>query len=68
MARIEDSNPDVVVASAGLHAPLVARGHLCRGSQDFVRAGLHGYEGSRRILALLARTFERAEALDAISL
>ncbi|CAA9453093.1 MAG: Light-independent protochlorophyllide reductase subunit N [uncultured Rubrobacteraceae bacterium] len=68
MARIEDSNPDVVVASAGLHAPLVARGHLCRGSQDFVRAGLHGYEGARRILELLARTFERAEALDTLSL
>lgn len=68
MARIEDSNPDVVIASAGLHAPLVARGHLCRGSQDFVRAGLHGYEGARRILELLARTFDRAEALDALSL
>ena len=68
MARIEDSNPDVVVASAGLHAPLVARGHLCRSSQDFVRAGLHGYEGARRILELLARTFDRAEALDALSL
>jgi len=68
MARIEESNPDVVVASAGLHAPLVARGHLCRGSHDFVRAGLHGYEGARRILELLARTFDRAEALDALSL
>ena len=68
MARIEDSNPDVVVASAGLHAPLVARGHLCRSPQDFVRAGLHGYEGARRILELLARTFDRAEALDALSL
>jgi len=68
MARIEDSNPDIVIASAGLHAPLVARGHLCRGSQDFVRAGLHGYEGARRILELLARTFDRAEALDALSL
>ena len=68
MARIEDTNPDVVIASAGLHAPLVARGHLCRGAQDFVRAGLHGYEGARRILELLARTFDRAEALDALSL
>jgi light-independent protochlorophyllide reductase subunit N len=68
MARIEDSNPDVVIASAGLHAPLVARGHLCRSPQDFVRAGLHGYEGARRILELLARTFDRAEALDALSL
>ena len=68
IGRIEDSNPDVVVASAGLHAPLVARGHLCRSPQDFVRAGLHGYEGARRILELLARTFDRAEALDALSL
>ena len=68
MARIEDSNPDVVIASAGLHAPLVARGHLCRSPQDFVRAGLHGYEGARRILELLSRTFDRAEALDALSL
>jgi light-independent protochlorophyllide reductase subunit N len=68
MARIEDSNPDVVIASAGLHAPLVARGHLYRSPQDFVRAGLHGYEGARRILELLARTFDRAEALDALSL
>ena len=68
LGRIEDSNPDVVIASAGLHAPLVARGHLCRGSQDFVRAGLHGYEGARRILELLARTFDRAEALDTLSL
>jgi hypothetical protein len=33
-----------------------------------VRAGLHGYEGARRILELLARTFDRAEALDALSL
>ena len=68
MQRIEDSHPDVVVASPGLHAPLVARGHLCRGSRDFVRAGLHGYEGARRILEMLARTFDRAEALDALSL
>ncbi|HEV2094616.1 MAG TPA: nitrogenase component 1 [Rubrobacter sp.] len=68
MQRIEDSHPDVVVASAGLHAPLVARGHLCRSPQDFVRAGLHGYGGARRILELLARTFDRAEALDALSL
>jgi len=68
MGRIEETHPDVVVASAGLHAPLVARGHLCRSPQDFVRAGLHGYEGARRILELLARTFDRAEALDALSL
>ena len=68
MQRIEDSNPDVVVASDGLHAPLVARGHLCRGSRDFVRAGLHGYDGARRILELLAGTFDRAGALDTLSL
>ena len=68
VGRIEDSHPDVVIASAGLHAPLVAGGHLCRSPQDFVRAGLHGYEGARRILELLARTFDRAEALDAVSL
>jgi light-independent protochlorophyllide reductase subunit N len=68
MKRIEDSHPDVVVASPGLHAPLVARGHLCRSSRDFVRVGLHGYEGARRILELLVRTFDRAEALDSLSL
>jgi light-independent protochlorophyllide reductase subunit N len=68
MGRIEETHPDVVVASAGLHAPLVARGHLCRSPQDFVRAGLHGYEGARRILELMARTFDRAEALDTLSL
>ena len=68
LQRIEEARPDVVVASPGLHAPLVARGHLCRGSRDFVRAGLHGYEGARRILELLAGTFDRAEALDTLSL
>jgi light-independent protochlorophyllide reductase subunit N len=68
MQRIEDTSPDVVVASAGLHAPLVARGHLCRSPRDFVRAGVHGYGGARRILELLARTFDRAESLDALSL
>ncbi len=68
MQRIEETRPDVVVASPGLHAPLVARGHLCRSPRDFVRFGLHGYEGSRKILELLARTFDRAEALDALSL
>ena len=66
--RIEEARPDVVVASPGLYAPLVARGHLCRSPRDFVRAGLHGYEGARRVLELLARTFDRAEALDALSL
>lgn len=68
IGRIEDTEPDVVVASEGLHAPLVARGHLCRSPRDFARAGLHGYEGARRILELLARTFDRAETLDALSL
>lgn len=68
MSRIEEARPDVVVASAGLRAPLVARGHLCRSTEDFVRAGLHGYDGARRILELLDRTFERAEALDALNL
>ncbi len=58
----------MVVGSAGLHAPLVARGHLCRSPQDFIRAGLHGYGGARRILELLARTFDRAETLDTLSL
>ncbi len=66
--RIEEARPDVVVASPGLHAPLVARGHLCRSPGDFVRAGLHGYDGARSILELLARTFDRAETLDALSL
>ncbi len=68
MQRIEEARPDVVVASPGLHAPLVARGHLCRSPRDFVRSGLHGYEGARRILELLARTFDRAEGLDSLSL
>ena len=68
MKRIEEARPDVVVASPGLYAPLVARGHLCRSPRDFVAAGLHGYEGARRILELLAGTFDRAEALDALSL
>ena len=68
LQRIEAARPDVVVASPGLYAPLVARGHLCRPPRDFVRAGLHGYEGARRVLELLAKTFDRAEALDALSL
>jgi light-independent protochlorophyllide reductase subunit N len=68
MKRIEEARPDVVIASPGLHAPLVARGHLCRSPRDFVGAGLHGYEGARRILELLGGTFDRAEALDALSL
>jgi light-independent protochlorophyllide reductase subunit N len=66
--RIEESRPDVVISSPGLHLPLVARGHLCRSSQDFLQAGHYGYEGARRILELLVRTLERAETLDALNL
>jgi light-independent protochlorophyllide reductase subunit N len=68
MERIDAARPDVVVASPGLHVPLVARGHLCRSPQDFLAAGVHGYEGARRILELLVSTFERAEALDSVNL
>jgi light-independent protochlorophyllide reductase subunit N len=68
MQRIEESRPDVVVASPGLHVPLVAMGHLCRSPRDFIEAGLYGYEGARRILELFTRTFERAETLDALNL
>ncbi|MFL6057330.1 MAG: nitrogenase component 1 [Rubrobacteraceae bacterium] len=68
LGRIDAARPDVVVASPGLHVPLVARGHLCRSPQDFLDAGVHGYEGARRILELLVRTFERAEALDSVHL
>jgi light-independent protochlorophyllide reductase subunit N len=48
--------------------PLVARGHLCRSSLDLLSLGVHGYEGARRVLELLVRTFERAEGLDALDL
>jgi light-independent protochlorophyllide reductase subunit N len=68
MQRIEETRPDVVVASPGLHVPLVARGHLCRSPRDFLEAGLYGYGGARRILELFTRTFERAETLDALNL
>ncbi len=68
LGRIDTARPDVVIASPGLHVPLVARGHLCRSPQDFLEAGVHGYEGARRILELLVRTFERAEALDSVNL
>ena len=44
--RIDEARPDVVVCSPGLHLPLVARGHLCRSTQDFLRAGLYGYGGA----------------------
>ena len=66
--RIDEAKPDVVVCSPGLHLPLVARGHLCRSPQDFLRAGLYGYGGARRILELLARTLRRAETLDSQNL
>jgi light-independent protochlorophyllide reductase subunit N len=68
MGRIDAARPDVVVASPGLHVALVARGHLCRSPRDFLEAGVQGYEGARRILELLVRTFERAEALDSVNL
>jgi light-independent protochlorophyllide reductase subunit N len=66
--RIDESRPDVVISSPGLHLPLVARGHLCRSPCDFLKAGLYGYGGARRILELLVRTMERAEALDSLNL
>jgi light-independent protochlorophyllide reductase subunit N len=66
--RVDTARPDVVVASPGLYVPLVARGHLCRSSLDLLSLGVHGYEGARRILELFARTFERAEKLDALNL
>lgn len=66
--RIDESRPDVVISSPGLHLPLVARGHLCRSPRDFLEAGLYGYGGARRILELLVRTMERAEALDSLIL
>ena len=66
--RVDAARPDVVVASPGLYMPLVARGHLCRSSLDLLSLGLHGYEGARRVLELFARTFERAEKLDALNL
>jgi light-independent protochlorophyllide reductase subunit N len=67
-SRIDEARPDMVICSPGLHLPLVARGHLCRSPQDFLRAGLYGYGGARRILELLARTLERAETLDSLDL
>ena len=68
LGRVEAARPDVVVASPGLFVPLVARGHLCRSSLDLLALDPRGYEGARRVLAALARTFERAEALDALDL
>ena len=66
--RIDAARPDLVVSSPGLYVPLVSRGHLCRSSLDLLSLGVHGYEGARRILELFARTFERAERLDALDL
>lgn len=66
--RIDESRPDLVITSPGLYVPLVARGHLCRSSLDILKAGVHGYEGARRTLELLARTFERADTLDSVHL
>lgn len=66
--RADAARPDVVVASSGLYAPLVARGHVCRLSRDFLEAGVHGYEGARRILELFVHSFERAETLDSVKL
>jgi light-independent protochlorophyllide reductase subunit N len=66
--RIDEARPDLVICSPGLHLPLVARGQLCRSPQDFLRAGLYGYGGARRILELLARTLRRAETLDSLNL
>ncbi len=66
--RADAARPDVVVASPGLYVPMVARGHLCRSSLDFLHTGIHGYEGARRILELFIRTLDRAEALDSVNL
>ncbi len=68
LERIDAARPDLVVASPGLYAPLVARGHLCRSSLDLLSLGIHGYQGARRVLELFARTFERAERLDTLNL
>lgn len=66
--RVDAARPDIVIASPGLYVPLVARGYLCRSSLDFLGAGIHGYEGARRILELLVRTMDRAENLDSVEL
>lgn len=68
LERIDSARPDVVISGPGLYVPLVARGHLCRSSLDFLRVGAQGYEGARRILELFVRTFERAASLDALNL
>lgn len=66
--RADEYRPDLVIASPGLYGPLVARGHLCRSSLDLLNLGVHGYEGARRVLEMLTRTFDRAEALDSLNL
>ena len=68
LKRIDESRPDLVISSPGLYAPLVARGHLCRSAHDFLGIGMHGYDGAKRILETLIRTFERAETLDSVNL
>ncbi len=67
-SRIDEARPDLVISSPGLHLPLIARGHLCRSPRDFLKAGLYGYGGARRILELLERTLKRAETLDSLNL
>ena len=66
--RADEYRPDLVIASPGLYGPLVARGHLCRSSLDLLNLGVHGYEGARRVLEMLVRTFDRAAALDSLNL
>lgn len=68
LERVEAARPDLVIASPGLYVPLVARGYLCRSSLDFLGAGIHGYEGARRILELLVRSMDHAENLDSVEL
>ena len=76
LQRVEEANPDIVVASPGLYTPLVARGHLCRSSLDFLEpfgkpdgkpdGGIHGFEGARCILQMFLDTLERAALLDTV--
>ncbi|CAN5892904.1 ferredoxin:protochlorophyllide reductase (ATP-dependent) subunit N [soil metagenome] len=68
IGRVDAARPDIVIASPGLYVPLVARGHLCRSSVDLLKTGIHGYEGARRILELLIRALDRADALDSVNL
>jgi light-independent protochlorophyllide reductase subunit N len=66
LERIDKASPDLVVTSPSRHGPLVARGHVCRLSDDFLSANPYGYGGSRRVLELVAGSLERAERLDAL--